>query len=123
MTLVLIGMAGAAGAVARLVIVSWFARWRLAAAFPWGTFAVNVVGSLLLGLVTGLHLQGGHSAEGKALVGAGFLGALTTFSTWQMETYRLHRRGSRQAAWANLLFSPMAGLAAAWLGLAVGGFR
>lgn len=120
-TLVLIGMAGAAGAVARLVISGWVAHWRQGSVFPWGTFAVNTLGSFLLGLVMGMFLgRGAISPEAKAVLGTGFLGALTTFSTWQMETYRLYRRGDRLNAWANLLLSTAAGLMAAWLGLALG---
>ena len=121
MTLVLIGMAGAAGAVARLVMGDWVARWRKGSVFPWGTFAVNILGSFLLGLVTGLFLgREVISPAAKAVLGTGFLGALTTFSTWQMETYRLCRRGNRLEASANLLFSAVSGLISAWLGLSLG---
>jgi fluoride exporter len=81
--------------------------------FPWGTFAVNVLGSFVLGLVTGATA----SPWVLALVGTGFCGALTTYSTFGWETVHL----SRPLAVANAVGSVLAGLGAAGLGLAVGG--
>jgi fluoride exporter len=80
--------------------------------FPWGTFAVNVVGSFVLGVVTGAAA----SPWLAALVGTGFCGALTTYSTFGWETVHL----SRPLAVANAVGSVLAGLGAAGLGLAVG---
>ncbi|MFZ5826388.1 MAG: fluoride efflux transporter FluC [Bacillota bacterium] len=121
MTWVLIGVAGAAGALARLAMGGWMASRRGSAGFPWATFAVNLLGSFLLGLLTGLALgRGALSPTVKAMLGAGFLGAFTTFSTWQAEMFRTYQQGERQMAWANLLLSTGAGLLAAWLGIALG---
>lgn len=82
---------------------------------PWGTFVVNVVGSFVLGAVVGAAA----SPAVLALVGTGFCGALTTYSTFGWETVELGRDGRRAAAVLNALGSVAAGLAAASLGLAL----
>jgi CrcB protein len=82
--------------------------------FPWGTFTVNVVGSFVLGVV----VAGAPSLV--ALVGTGFCGALTTYSTFGYETVQLAAGGSKLFAAFNALGSVLAGLGAAGLGLAVG---
>jgi fluoride exporter len=87
--------------------------------FPWGTFVVNATGSLVLGLVVGAAA----SPEVFALVGTGFCGALTTYSTFGYETMQLGlpgTRGGRMLAALNAIGSVLAGLGAAGLGLAVG---
>ncbi len=84
--------------------------------FPWGTLTVNVVGSFLLGVVVG----SAASQWLTALVGTGFCGALTTYSTFGYETVQLAAGGSRLFALFNALGSVLAGLGAAGLGLAVG---
>lgn len=89
---------------------------RHSSAFPWGTFVVNVVGSLVLGAVVGAAA----SPELFALVGSGFCGALTTYSTFGHETVRLGADGRRGLAVLNAVGSVAAGLAAAALGLTVG---
>ena len=84
--------------------------------FPWGTWCVNVSGSFLLGLlVTGLA-QGGVSTGVLAALGSGFCGALTTYSTFGYETFRLIEEGSRAYALTNVVASIVAGLVAAVLG-------
>jgi CrcB protein len=89
---------------------------RHATGFPWGTFTVNVVGSFVLGLVVG----GAASPALTALIGTGFCGALTTYSTFGYETVQLAEGGSKLFAVFNALGSVFAGLGAAGLGLAVG---
>jgi CrcB protein len=91
-------------------------RVRYGAALPWGTFIVNVAGSALLGLVVGAAA----SPAVTALVGTGFCGALTTYSTFGAETVELTERGRGGFAVLNAIGSVLAGLAAAALGLAVG---
>ena len=81
--------------------------------FPWGTLTVNVAGSLLLGFVTGLPADPGVAA----LVGTGFCGALTTYSTFSYETLRLLQDGARFYAVINVVASVVAGLGAAYAGL------
>jgi fluoride exporter len=85
-------------------------------ASPWGTFAVNVVGSALLGLLVG----GAAPPALLALVGTGFCGALTTYSTFGAETLALAEDRRWVAAAANVVGSVLACLAAAGLGLAAG---
>ncbi|GAB7029166.1 fluoride efflux transporter CrcB [Streptomyces sp. NPDC021749] len=89
--------------------------------FPWGTFTVNVVGSLILGLVTGAVAAGAASAQAQLLIGTGFCGALTTYSTFSYETLRLAEDGARFFALANVLASVAVGLGAAFAGAALAG--
>jgi CrcB protein len=89
---------------------------RVGGRFPWGTFTVNVSGSFVLGLVLGA----GASPTVTALVGTGFCGALTTYSTFGWETVRLGSDGHRRLAAINAVGSALACLAAAGLGLALG---
>ena len=88
--------------------------------FPWGTFAVNVIGSLILGLVTGAVSAGGASPQVQLALGTGFCGALTTYSTFSYETLRLLEGDARFLAAANVGASIVAGLGAAFLGVAAG---
>ncbi|MFI5852596.1 fluoride efflux transporter CrcB [Streptomyces parvulus] len=85
--------------------------------FPWGTFTVNIVGCLALGLLTGATLAGAAGSELRLLLGTGLCGALTTYSTFSYETLRLAETGSRLPAVLNVLASVAAGLAAAFAGV------
>lgn len=87
--------------------------------FPLGTFAVNVVGSLILGIVTGAVTAGGASPQVQLAVGTGFCGALTTYSTFSYETLRLLEDDARLLAAANVAASIVAGLGSAFLGVAI----
>jgi CrcB protein len=87
---------------------------------PWGTFTVNVVGSLVLGLLAGAVSTGGASSGVQLAVGTGFCGALSTYSTFAYETMRLLEDGSRIAAVANVVSSITGGLLAAAAGFAAG---
>jgi CrcB protein len=87
--------------------------------FPWGTFAVNVLGSLILGIVTGAVTAGGASPQVQLAVGTGFCGALTTYSTFSYETLRLLEGDARFFAAANIVGSILAGVGAAFLGVAI----
>ncbi len=89
--------------------------------FPWGTFVVNLTGSALLGFLVALPADDAV----RALVGTGFCGALTTYSTFSYETLRLAEDGARLAAAANVVVSVAGGLGAGACGMllarAVGG--
>jgi CrcB protein len=85
--------------------------------FPWGTLTVNILGSLILGFLAGLPA----GEPEMALAGAGFCGALTTFSTFGYETMRLIQDGARCYAVANAVASIVAGLGAGFCGLALSG--
>jgi CrcB protein len=103
----LVAIGAAAGAVC---------RYLFGVRFVSGTFAVNVAGSFLVGLLAG----GGASGRAYALVGAGFCGALTTFSTLAYEVVELARRDRATAAVGYTLASVVAGLLAVAAGWAIG---
>ncbi|AYC43435.1 MULTISPECIES: fluoride efflux transporter CrcB [Streptomyces] len=87
--------------------------------FPWGTFAVNVTGCLILGLLTGAAAAGAAGSHLQLLLGTGLCGALTTYSTFSYETLRLAGTGARFYAAANVTASLVAGLGAAFAGVAL----
>jgi len=87
--------------------------------FPWGTFTVNVLGSLMLGIIVGAVVAGGASPQVQLALGTGFCGALTTYSTFSYETLRLLEDDARLFAAANVVASIVAGLGAAFLGVAI----
>ncbi|MFF7549246.1 fluoride efflux transporter CrcB [Streptomyces canus] len=87
--------------------------------FPWGTFAVNVTGCLILGLLTGAVAEGAAGSHLQLLLGTGLCGALTTYSTFSYETLRLGETGARLYAAANVAASVVAGLGAAFAGVAL----
>ncbi|HEY1763018.1 MAG TPA: fluoride efflux transporter CrcB [Acidimicrobiales bacterium] len=93
---------------------------RIESDLPWGTFLVNVSGSFLLGLLTGLSLSNHLSPLAKALLGTGFCGAYTTFSTFTFETIRLLEVGQILDAALNAFVSLAVGLIGAGAGLAIG---
>lgn len=87
--------------------------------FPWGTFVVNVSGCLILGLLTGAASAGAASPHLQLLLGTGLCGALTTYSTFSYETLRLTETGAGLYAAANVVASLVAGLGAAFAGVAI----
>ena len=87
--------------------------------FPWGTFTVNVIGSLILGIITGAVAAGRASPQVQLALGTGLCGALTTYSTFSYETLRLLEDDARLFAAANVVASIAAGLGAAFLGVAI----
>ncbi|MBM3688915.1 MAG: CrcB family protein [Actinobacteria bacterium] len=110
MELALIAAGGAAGAMARYLLYLWRTP-----GFPYGILVANVAGSLLLGF-----LIAGVPRATFLLVGVGFCGALTTFSTFALDTLVLAREGNSRAAVANVAASVVVCVAAAAAGLAVG---
>ncbi len=116
--LVLIAVAGAIGSVARYGVGEWAVR-SLGDGFPWGTLAVNALGSVILGLVVGLHAGGKLPLSGKLAFGTGFCGGFTTFSTFSAETVALVQRDQLGRAGANVAVSLALGIAGAWIGIAV----
>ncbi|WP_366917474.1 fluoride efflux transporter FluC [Microbacterium thalli] len=111
-------VAGGVGAGIRYVIDVVLTRGR-SDAFPIGILVVNVTGSALLGLLTGLGTVIG--ADVLAVLGIGLLGGYTTFSTVSVETVRLARRGRRDWAVVNLFGTLAAAVVAAAIGMTVGG--
>jgi CrcB protein len=111
-------VAGAFGAVTRYGIDA-LVQERVARDRPWGTFAINVSGSFVLGLLTGLALYHGLGHTPKVVLGTGFCGAFTTFSTFAFETVRLVEEGELTAAAANVAGSVVIAVLAAALGIAL----
>lgn len=114
MSLILVMVGAAVGAPLRF-LTDRAVQSRHDTTFPWGTLVVNVVGSFVLGLVTGRL-----PSDLQLLVGTGFCGALTTYSTFSYETLRLAEDGSLLLAAANVGGSVAAGLAAAFVGAGLG---
>jgi fluoride exporter len=119
-TIVAIAVAGALGALARYGLDGAVSR-RFPTAFPWGTFVVNISGALVLGfLVTLMTGQLTTAPWLRSALAIGFLGAYTTFSTLQYETYRLLEDGALGLAAVNVVGSAIAGLVAVYLGVVAG---
>ncbi|MFR9676392.1 fluoride efflux transporter CrcB [Streptomyces sp. TR06-5] len=116
MTWLLVAVGGAVGAPLRYLL-DRAVQSRHESDFPWGTFTVNVLGSLLLGVVAGAVLAGAAGSGVRALLGTGLCGALTTYSTFSFETLRLAERGRGAFAAANVVASVVAGFAAVSLTL------
>lgn len=123
--LLLVAAGGAVGSVLRFLVSGAVQRGiapaaGVAASFPAGTLAVNVTGSLLIGLVAGL-------AEARALLGpearlllvTGVLGGYTTFSAFSLETLLLARAGAAGMAMLTVASQVLLGIAAAWAGFAL----
>jgi CrcB protein len=115
-----VAVAGGLGAVARLVLDGAL-RSLFRINYPFGTTVINVTGSFLLGLVTGLALVHGLPPEWRAILGTGFLGGYTTFSTASYETVRLAQQRRYRAALFNGVGMLILALGAAGLGLWLGG--
>jgi CrcB protein len=115
----LVALGGAIGSVARYklsgLVLHHTVDWR----FPAGTFAVNVLGCLVAGVLAGLAEK--HdllSPDARLLLFTGLLGGFTTFSAFGLETMHLIKRGDVAVAAANVALSVVAGLLALWLGMA-----
>jgi len=115
MTLLMVALGAAVGAPARYLADRAVQR-RHDGLMPWGTISVNVVGSFVLGALTGAG--GAVSPAVLALLGSGFCGALTTYSTFSFETWRLIEERAYGHAVANVMVSVAAGMAAVVAGFA-----
>jgi CrcB protein len=118
--LVLVGVGGFFGAIARRVVDLWVSD-RAGSAFPLGTLVINLSGSFLLGLLFAWAIERDVlSADLRGPLMIGFLGAYTTFSTFMLESWRLIEDGAWQLAAVNLVGSVVLGLIAVLGGLALG---
>jgi CrcB protein len=120
MNLLLIGIGGFFGAVTRYLVDGWVSG-ATAGSFPYGTLAVNVTGSFLLGLLFAASVERAvlpTELRGPVLIG--FIGAYTTFSTLMLETWRLVEDGSVAAGMVNLGASAGLGILAVFAGLVIG---
>jgi CrcB protein len=116
-TLFLIALGSALGGVARNGLSAWVAQ-RAGDTFPWGTLAVNVLGSLVVGALAavGDSPRWGLSVEARQFLMIGLLGGFTTFSAFSLQTLRLIQEGDWARVAGNVLLSVGLGLAAAALG-------
>ncbi|MCS6923885.1 MAG: fluoride efflux transporter CrcB [Fimbriimonadales bacterium] len=118
-TILLIGLGGFIGANLRYWIGGWIAQ-KAGVLFPIETMLINVAGSFLLGLFMTLSLHYTWSPEWRQAVAVGFLGSLTTYSTYEYESLRLLQQGLWFKAGLNLLGSLVLGLVAVALGVLLG---
>lgn len=120
MLLFWIALGGALGAVARYGLGGWVHSWA-GERLPWGTFAVNLLGSLLIGFLV-RYLEGVPvSAEARGFATVGLLGAFTTFSTYSYETVAMLRDGQWRQASFYSLGSLGLGILAVYVGLVMAG--
>lgn len=116
--LLLVGLGGFAGAIARYSLGGWILHHTITAKFPWSTFAVNVIGCLLMGLLSGLiERLDWFTPQIRLLLITGVLGGFTTFSAFGLETVYLLRRGELWVALAYALASVVICVAAVWIGI------
>lgn len=115
-----VALAAGLGAVCRYTL-DQLVQHRIESDFPYGTLLINVLGSLVLGLVLGLTAHHGLAPDITLVIGTGFAGGFTTLSTWAVETLALAEAGEWPAAAWNIAGSFGAGLlaAAAGFGLAL----
>ena len=114
-----VALGGAVGAAARFLTNHWIRSWWHDP-FPLATLTVNVTGSFLLGLLTAMMLDNSTwPVWARVALGAGVMGALTTFSTFSLETILLLEQGAFGRALLSVLLNVTACLAAVWIGLVV----
>lgn len=117
-SILIVGVGGFVGSVARYALSAWVAQLTPQSRFPFGTFAVNILGCLVAGVLTGLAER--HELFGpetRLLLFTGLLGGFTTFSAFGLETMSLLRRGEISVALTYVIASVVLGLLAAWLGM------
>jgi len=117
-----VGLGGFLGANARYWLGGWIqARWG--ASFPWSTFVINITGSFILGLFVTLITERfvlRHALTYRLIIAIGFVGAYTTFSTFEYETLALVTTSAWARAFGNAFGSLIAGFLAVWLGVILG---
>jgi CrcB protein len=117
---VMIALGGAIGAIARFALGAYVGQ-RMGARFPYGTFIINISGSFLIGLImTVLTERAQLSANWRYLIPIGFIGAYTTFSTFEYETLRAVQDGQFTAGVLNVVLSVVVGFVMVWLGVLTG---
>jgi fluoride exporter len=109
---------GAAGTGARYLVAIWAARW-FGSTFPYGTLIVNMAGCFLIAAIMQVALSVGVAPTLRSAVTIGFIGGLTTYSSFNYETTSLFQEGARALAMLNLAATVLGGLVAGWLGLVV----
>lgn len=117
----LVALGGGLGSLARYKLGGWILHHLIDWKFPAGTFAVNILGCMIAGLLAGLaEGRGWLGPEARVLVFSGFLGGFTTFSAFGLETVLLVQRGDWWTAAANVALSVACGLLGLWVALRLG---
>jgi CrcB protein len=116
---VVVGVGGFLGAIARYALGTYIGG-RYGVRFPLGTFVINVSGSFLIGLILTLLARTTASAYWRYLIPIGFIGAYTTFSTFEYETLRAIQDGQLMTGLLNLALSLVIGFIAVWGGVELG---
>ena len=111
----LVAIGGAIGASTRYLLGGWI-QSQAGSPFPWGTFIINISGSLLIGIVFGFAERGFLSANARLLLATGILGGYTTFSTFSFETMSLLISGGKGMALLNTVGQTVVGLLAVYTG-------
>jgi fluoride exporter len=113
----MIALGGALGSIARYQLAAVI-QARVPVGFPWGTFVVNITGCLLMGIVVTLLTERlVVHPNWRFLIPIGFIGAYTTFSTFEFETFRAVSDGAWLIGGLNVVGSVIAGYVALWLGV------
>lgn len=116
----LVGLGGFAGSVLRYLLSGAVQQWSGSASFPWGTFAVNLLGCLLIGFLVELaESHGMLGASSRLFLLVGVLGGFTTFSAFGNETMNLVRASERTLAFANVVLHLVVAIGAVWVGRTV----
>lgn len=117
---VMVGIGGFAGSIARYWLGSYIGE-KVGTRFPYGTFVINISGSFLIGLIMSLLAEKMRwNPNWIYLVPIGFIGAYTTFSTFEYETLRTVQDGQFLTAFLNITLSVVTGFVAVWAGAAAG---
>ncbi|EKN70045.1 CrcB protein [Neobacillus bataviensis LMG 21833] len=117
--MVFVGVGGIFGAISRYFLGSMISR-NTSSSFPIGTWFINVIGSFSLGLLAILHIEKSIPEWVWLLVGTGFLGAFTTFSTFGYETIQLLQQKETKKALLYITSSVVVGVLLAWIGGVIG---
>ena len=116
----MVGIGGFLGAIARFWLGGYVSD-KMGSRFPYGTFVINCTGSFLIGFIVTLLAEKAHwNANWRYLIPIGFIGAYTTFSAFEYETFRVIQDGEMLIAFLNVVLSVIVGFLAVWLGVIAG---